>query len=99
VWPEGLSQFKNPPHWGLNPRPSSLHHSALTATLRMVKKKDLVDVGVSVLIKVVLKSSMTRTLEHWDSGCTSYSLHGYVSAFFSVFKLSCVGRNRSLMKG
>jgi hypothetical protein len=33
VWPEGLGQFKNPPHRDLNPRPSGLQHSALTTTL------------------------------------------------------------------
>jgi hypothetical protein len=32
--PEGFGQFKkNPPHRDLNPRPSGLQHSALTATL------------------------------------------------------------------
>jgi hypothetical protein len=29
VLPEGLGQFKNPPHRDLNPRPSGLQHSAL----------------------------------------------------------------------
>jgi hypothetical protein len=30
--PEGLGQYKNPPHQDLNPRLSGLQHSALTTT-------------------------------------------------------------------
>jgi hypothetical protein len=38
VRPEGLGQFKNPPHRDLNPRPSGLQHSALTTTLPHVNE-------------------------------------------------------------
>jgi hypothetical protein len=54
-------------------------------------------VCVCVLIKVVVQSkvsSATQSLGFW----VCILLHEYMSAFFSVFVLSCEGRVRSLMK-
>jgi hypothetical protein len=47
VRPEGLGQFKNPPHRDANPRLSGLQHSALTITLprapaSVIKRRDKV---------------------------------------------------------
>jgi hypothetical protein len=58
VQPDGLGQFKNPPHRDLNPRPSGLQHSTLTTTLFNKAKCDN-SIVCLLIVNLDIKSVLT----------------------------------------
>jgi hypothetical protein len=100
VRPEGLDQFKNPPHRDSNPRPSGLQHSALNTTLPsapiykyIYHVRNNLFVQSEVKLSLRLTNSALRYEGVWGSGCVNPHFHDLDTIWKLSHWLHALGKN------